>query len=385
MTHCIRTQKLLLQLLRSRHHLRRVVLVIYELPDRSVEALAQRMVLVATLFVECSLDSLHHLPENLVIDGSGDPPRRLCFDPAANDVLILRDCLCSKRDGFIEQLLMPVPLRHQRQSPADERCDARRVNAVENRSVDHRLNVVIPHRFGRRDKSARSVPRHCFAVGGIAEKLRQPLAESRSDQPGLDDVATHEVPLDERTEYLSYPILSRRDDRSVRYRYPHRMPEQGSHCKPIGQSAHHRRFRKGLNPAKPGITRAQVVRDPEGHSRENEQASRTHFHVVQLLRAYPLVECGKRYRLVHRDRQRESLVSSVSSIEEFYHARPGSTRPLTFPPATSSQQAHPDPTHVTHPRFTVGTEFHGHCRGAGLLRRFVRHHTLRRSASRIAS
>src|SRR5688500_20335664 len=131
MTHCIRTQKLLLQLLRSRHHLRRVVLVIYELPDRSVEALAQRMVLVATLFVECSLDSLHHLPENLVIDGSGDPPRRLCFDPAANDVLILRDCLCSKRDGFIEQLLMPVTLRLSCYILAHELCASNLVGSME--------------------------------------------------------------------------------------------------------------------------------------------------------------------------------------------------------------------------------------------------------------
>ena len=115
-------------------------------------------------------------------------------------------------------------------------------------------------------------------------------------EPALDDLTRQEIALHEGSDRPADAILAHGNDRCVRDRNAERVAKEGGHGKPVCDSAHHRRLRRGPNETDPRITRLEQSGDDEHDRRQDQQTRGARLHLIQLPLSLDFVRNGGRLR-----------------------------------------------------------------------------------------
>ncbi len=175
------------------------------------------MGIVADL-LERAVEPADDLLVDLVVEHVRHPPGALLLDPVADQVLVVVHRAGEELDRLIEQLLVPVARRHERQRPADDRRHARAAHAVHDHAVDELLHIVVlEHAHAARERRG-GVPGHRPGVLGLAEPAGQVLGHVQRGQLLRHHLAAQEVARHEVAEVATDLVLPRRHDRRVRDR-----------------------------------------------------------------------------------------------------------------------------------------------------------------------
>jgi hypothetical protein len=148
------------------------------------------------------------------------------------------------------------------------------------------------------------------ALGMVS--VDEPAAGPGRDLRGGDalahDVLTEEVLRDELLQARAERLLALGDDRRVRDRQPHRMPEDGSDREPVGDRAHHRGLGASVDVAEHAVA---VAGDQVHQGSEDQQGERERLHATQ-----PAQSGGVTLAFTERNRQaaRTGIRGHIGSV-----------------------------------------------------------------------
>lgn len=117
--------------------------------------------------------------------------------------------------------------------------------------VEEALHVVVAQRIGEADGDVGTVLGHPAGVGGIREPRGRAFDRARRTDPIGDYVGRQEVLLYELAQGAAELVLALDDDGGVGDGQPEWTTEQGGDREPVGQASHHRTLRQGLDVAGP--------------------------------------------------------------------------------------------------------------------------------------
>src|SRR5690606_8215504 len=222
-----------------------------------VELPTRRMLWVAADLVENPLELGDELVVDLLVDETRKPPRAPRADLQSDLELALVELLAAELDELVDQ---PLPV-----IAGDRDVEQRR-----QRLVAGNMPQGISESGLRGFAQLRVVHGTQHPVerdGGVAAQgsrvilPAQPRAEARdeigADEPSGNRLARQEMVADEARERAPDLVLSRRDDRRVRYLEPERMLEQRGDRAPVREAADHRRLGERFDDAEERILLAQ--------------------------------------------------------------------------------------------------------------------------------
>ena len=95
------------------------------------------------------------------------PEGELALDAGADEIVILLDRARDQDERLVQQLLVSVCLRHDREESAGDWRDARLAYAVLDAAIDQRLDVLVAEDLGARGQRLRGLPGDGARVVGL--------------------------------------------------------------------------------------------------------------------------------------------------------------------------------------------------------------------------
>ncbi len=238
---------------------------------------------------------LLHAGEHPVEDPVVDPVRH----PRGRGVAELRpedDAVLLQEAGHQAQcrgqhLLVPVAVDDEFQHAGHRRSRGGLVQLAVDEPGDGGLEVLVPQQLGHGGQDGGRVAGQPLGPPRSGEEIAEPAGHVDRGQLLLDDGPGQEVLLHERAEAGADLVLLARDDRGVRDRQPHRVPEQCGDGEPVGQCADHRGLGGGPHVAHPGACVLPEEDAGEEHrGGDAEQAGRQPLHPCEVGRPLGVVE-----------------------------------------------------------------------------------------------
>ena len=166
--------------------------------------------------------------------------------------------------------------RAGRRPSADRLADQPRQQDVLDEGAD--LVLADPVQRGAADPD--DLGHRAAPMGWVCEPLAEPQRHLRGEEALADDLLGEEVLRDEVLQAPTELGLALGDQRGVRDRDAQRVPEERRHREPVGQRAHHRGTRGGVDIA-PRPVRLRPQGDQVHGRGRDEQAQRDEPHPLE--------------------------------------------------------------------------------------------------------
>ena len=251
-------------------------------PDPCVDAAPHLVVRGLRDVGEEAFDAGEDLVEHAVVDGLGNPPRRLLIEPVAQHRPVVVEEADKPAHHAVEHPLVMSALDGDVDRLAEEGGDLGGLQPLLDSGSECLLDVAVVEHL---DDAAECIG-SCFSCPFGTGRLGQPAAEALGDprpgEPLTDDLRREEVALHEVAEAAADVVLALGDDRRVRDRDAERVAEQRRDGKPVGECADHRRLGGGLDVADPRRLVLERPGDDEHDGGEHQQGRREKLHPPQI-------------------------------------------------------------------------------------------------------